>query len=197
MIILNKDTFEKIWHNCDLFKNHKMDICNGSVGKVIIAPPASGKSFFVKNQFNRKLISNNLNINSDNKKRLFWFDMDYVFSQLNLNWQQNEDDNVQFKRTYERADYLIVQCRRINFNLVGCLYYDYMPDAIVILPYNLHNKYLNFRSDLISRQHIVDNVKKDLSKKKEKYNIPTFGSVIEAVNYIELNDNKIKTNDEK
>ena len=204
MIILNKQSLERIYSkflklnsNSGLMAKHH----DSSQGKVIIAPPGSGKSFFVKNQFNRDIfiknknknqnnIQNNIENNIENNRSnidYIWFDMDSVFWQLNLNWQENEADEVQFKRTYERADYLIEQCIRLGFNLIGCLYYSYKPDAIALLPKKKHLKYLKTRLDLKNRKHIIKLVEDDLQFKKQKYDIPTFSSIIEAVNYLESN----------
>ena len=198
MIILNKDTLQNVYnmyanYNCNSYSNFNL---NSKKGKVIIAPPASGKTFFVKNQFNRDIFIKNENQNEIKNKNQtkneklnidnMWFDMDSVFWQLNFNWQEHESDAVEFKKTYKRADYLIEQCTRLGFNLLGCLYYSYRPDAIVLLPKDQHLIFLKNRSDLDNRKHIIKLVEEDLLYQKQQYNIPTFTSVIEAVNYLEL-----------
>jgi hypothetical protein len=141
-------------------------------GFVILGPPASGKTTFVRNQH----IQN-------------WTDTDDLFYDLNLNWHLNEHNENDFKLNYLRADYLLEQSKLLGLRLIGSLYYNYIPDAIVILDEDLHSKYIDQRNKLDKTNTLdkkfVFNVKTDLIEKSKQFNIPIFKSINDAIKHLE------------
>ena len=147
------------------YKKHKK-------GYVILAPPASGKTTFIKNQ----TIQN-------------WTDTDDLFYDLNLNWHLNESNKNDFRLNYLRADYLLEQSKLLGIRLIGSLYYNYIPDAIVILDEKIHSNYIDKRN-IFDKTNKLDkknvfNIKTDLIEKSKKYNIPIFGSINDAIKHLD------------
>ena len=141
-------------------------------GYVILGPPASGKTTFVRNQTKQD-----------------WVDTDDLFYDLNLNWHLNETNKDEFKLNYLRADYLLEQSKLLGLRLIGSLYYNYIPDAIIILDDTIHSKYIDERNKLDEMntldKEFVFNVKTDLIEKSKKYNIPIFKSINDAIKHLE------------
>ena len=79
---------------------------------------------------------------------------------------------------------LIEQCSVLGLNLIGCIYYDFIPDAFVKINAELHMDYLKKRSDMNSRMDIVNGVIKDIDVKSCKHNIKIYSSIKEAVRNI-------------
>jgi hypothetical protein len=140
------------------YKKHKK-------GYIILGPPASGKTTFVRNQ-----------------KIQDWTDTDDLFYDLNLNWHLNEHNENDFKLNYLRADYLLEQSKLLGLRLIGSLYYNYIPDAIVILDETIHSKYIDERK---LDKKFVFNVKTDLIEKSKKFNVPIFKSINDAIKHLE------------
>ena len=134
-------------------------------GYIILGPPASGKTTFVRNQ-----------------KIQDWTDTDDLFYDLNLNWHLNEHNENDFKLNYLRADYLLEQSKLLGLRLIGSLYYNYIPDAIVILDETIHSKYIDERK---LDKKFVFNVKTDLIEKSKKFNVPIFKSINDAIKHLE------------
>lgn len=124
-----------------------------------MGPPASGKTTFIKSQ-----------------KIQNWIDTDELFSKLNLNWY-----NIDFKLNYMRADYLLEQSKMLGFRLIGSLYYNYIPDAIMI-----HEEYINKRNnDYPLDKENVYIIRNELIKKAKDNNISIFKNCNEAIRYCE------------
>lgn len=141
-------------------------------GYVILGPPAIGKTTFIRNQTIQD-----------------WTDTDDLFYDLNLNWHLNEMNKNDFKLNYLRADYLLEQSKLLGLRLIGSLYYNYIPDAIVILDEKNHSNYINKRNKLDKLNKLdkktVFNIKTDLIEKSNKYNIPIFKSINDAINHLD------------
>jgi len=152
-------------HNYKKYKKHKKDY-------VILAPPAIGKTKFIRNQ----TIQN-------------WTDTDDLFNDLNLNWHLNESNENDFRLNYLRADYLLEQSKLLGIRLLGSLYYNYIPDAIVILDQKIHSKYIDERNKLDTKNKLdkkfVFSVKTDLIEKSKEYNIPIFRSISDAIKHLD------------
>ena len=163
MSIKSQYMFTNANHIYSKYKSH------GSRGFVILGPPASGKTTFIKSQ-----------------KIPNWIDTDDLFSKLNLNWHINETNSVDFKLNYMRADYLLEQSKMLGFRLIGSLYYNYIPDAIIIPPIMIHEEYINKRNNDNDYPLDKDNVyiiRNELIKKAKNNNIPIFKTCNEAVRY--------------
>ena len=164
LILINMDSTQSQFmfldgsHIYNKYKKHNK-------GYVILGPPASGKTTFIRNQ----QIQN-------------WTDTDDLFYDLNLLWHLNETNENDFKLNYLRADYLLEQSKLLGIRLIGSLYYNYIPDAIVILDDAIHSKYIYERK---LDKKFVFNVKTDLIEKSKKYNIPIFKSINDAIKHLE------------
>ena len=141
------------------YKKHKK-------GYVILGPPGIGKTTFVKNQ-----------------KTKNWIDQDDLFNDLGIDWHFNEKNENDFKLNYLRCDYMSEQTKSFGFRIIGSLFWDYSPDAIIIPKLKLHKKYLLNRKDL--NYNIVMNIRKELFKRAKKNKIPLFDNVEDATSYLE------------
>ena len=151
------------------YKKHKE-------GYVILGPPCIGKTRFVKNQ-------------KGMKKN--WIDQDDLYNELGVKWRYNEKNKNDFKLNYLRADYMSEQSKLLGYRVIGALFWEYIPNAIVIPPLKLHKKYLSYRFSkpqcnckCDSYKNIL-NIRKILSNHAKKNKIPVFNSVEDAVNYLE------------
>jgi len=133
-------------------------------GKVILGPPASGKTTFVNNQID-------------------WIDQDVLFSELGLDWHHKEDDPIHFKSNYLRADYMSEQSKVRGCWIIGSLFWEYKADAIVIPELELHKKYISNRDDLV--EDSVMKIREILVKHAILYNTPIFSSCEEAATFLQ------------
>ena len=141
------------------YKKHKK-------GYVILGPPGIGKTTFVQNQ-----------------KTKNWIDQDDLFNDLGVEWHYNEKNENDFKLNYLRCDYMSEQSKILGFRIIGALFWDYLPDAIVIPDLKIHKKYLSKRIDL--NYDNVINIRKELLKKAKKHKIPLFKNINSATEYLE------------
>ena len=143
------------------YKKHKK-------GYVILGPPGIGKSTFVRNQVGKK---------KD------WIDQDDLFNELGVKWDLNKSNDIEAKLNYLRADYMSEQSKLLGYRIIGSLFWEYIPDAIVIPPLELHKKYIKNRKDLVYED--VINIRKFLFKHAKKNKIPIFENIIDSTKYLE------------
>lgn len=134
-------------------------------GFVILGPPASGKTTFVKKQISPS----------------YWIDQDDLFGELNVDWYYMEDDPVHAKLNYLRADYISEQSKLLGYSIIGSLYWEYKADAIVIPVLELHKQYISKRIDLNLEN--VMKIREHLIHHAEKNNIPIFTDCDSAVDF--------------
>lgn len=158
MFTSGKDVYSKYNKN---YKKHEK-------GYVILGPPGIGKTRFVKNQVGKK---------KD------WIDQDDLFYDLGVNWHINKNNEKEFKLNYLRADYMSEQSKLLGYRIIGSLFWEYIPDAIVIPPLELHKNYIKKRKGLIYEN--VVNIRQLLFKHAKKNNIPIFDNINDATNYLE------------
>ena len=139
-------------------------------GYVILAPPASGKTTYVKNQKNKD-----------------WIDSDDIFSELGVKWKLNSDNPEEFKLNYLRADYMLEQTKALGFRILSSLFYKYIPDAIVIPKLTIHKKYISMRKDL-SLQTCL-NIRKYLKNMAKEKDVLVFEEIEDAIEYLENKKN--------
>ena len=137
-------------------------------GYVILGPPGIGKTTFVRNQ---------------SGKKKDWIDQDDLFKDLGVKWHFNMKNEKDFQLNYLRADYMSEQTRSLGYRIIGALFWEFKADAIVLLPLDLHKKYLSKRKDLNLK--IVLDIRNYLSEHAKKNKIPIFDSIIDATKYLE------------
>ena len=160
----------------EIYNDYMKEYNTFSKGLVILGPPAIGKTFFVRNQIVNK------------NKKVDWVDMDDLFNSLGLDWHKNEDNPIDFKLNYRRADYLCEQSRELGFRLIGALYYSYVPDAIVIPPLKIHYEYMKLRE---FDQKMIDktiDIRDKLYTMSFKHNVDVFETVESAIEKLTKND---------
>lgn len=137
---------KKVYKNFDReYKKHKK-------GYVILGPPGVGKTTFVKNQ---------------KGKKKDWIDSDDLLSSLGVKWHQNEKNLMDLRLNYLRADYMLEQSKQLGYRIIGALFWEYIPDAIVIPPLKIHKKYMLSRKDLKNikdKNNIAFKIRKILKK---------------------------------
>ena len=137
-------------------------------GYVILGPPGIGKTTFVRNQ---------------SGKKKDWIDQDDLFRDLGVKHHFNMKNEKDFQLNYLRADYMSEQTRSLGYRIIGALFWEFKADAIVLLPLELHKKYLSKRKDLNLK--IVMDIRNYLSEHAKKNKIPVFNNIIDAKNYLE------------
>lgn len=145
-----------------IYKTHKK-------GYVILGPPGIGKSTFINDQH-------------DNN----WIDMDYLLTNLGVDWKYNELNESNIKINYLKVDYILEQSKLLGYRIVGSPFWNYKADAIVVIPLETHIKYTSKRSDLDITN--IDNIRNIFIKHSEEYNIPLFNSINNAITYLESLD---------
>lgn len=78
---------------------------------------------------------------------------------------------------------MLEQSRALGFRLVGSLFWEFVPNAIVIPDLRIHKKYLIKRKDL--KFSVVMEIRKILKNKAKKHKIPIFKTVQEAAKFLE------------
>ena len=93
------------------------------------------------------------------------------------------------KLNYLRADYILEQSKLLGYRVIGSLFWDYMPDAIIILPIEKNKEYYEKRKSLnksydknLTWQKIIE-CRNYLLDKAKKFNIPIFDNCTDAINH--------------
>ena len=143
-----------------LYKKHKK-------GCVLLAPPGSGKSYFVNKQTDKD-----------------WIDSDIIMGKKSLNVQwNNKSGSIDEKLGYMRADYMLEQCKMYGYKIMGSLFWEYKADAMVILPIKQHRLYIEKRKDL--NNNSLNKMRQLFKNHAKKNNIPIFNSIEKAIKYLE------------
>ena len=85
---------------------------------VILAAPCTGKSVWVKTKKN-------------------WQDQENLTKIHRISWTQHEHRTEEERKHYIRLDKELKTLSKTH-NVVGSLFWNYVPDAIVIIPHKLH-----------------------------------------------------------
>ena len=136
---------------------------------VILACPGSGKSYFCE-------------------KSKLWKDQDKLMSNLhNEDWHNVEHTQEEEKAHYQRIDKeLEKQTKR--YYIMGSLFWDFVPDAIVVIPDKTLRKRVSKRSDLsYTRVKKIEAVLKAMAK---KHDVRVFDNFKAASLYVLLNPTK-------
>jgi len=152
----------------DIYDDFDKEYRRHSKGAIILAPPGSGKTTFVNNQLGE--LKN-------------WIDSDNLFGDkgLNIDWVGSHNE----KLSYMRADYMLEQSKQYGYKIIGALFWKYVADAVVILPYEKHLEYYLSRKDLDRTK--IKKIREVFLKHAEENNIPVFDNIEDAVKFL---DNK-------
>lgn len=105
-------------------------------GMIVHGPPGSGKSWFVEHL---------------GKKQ--WVDVDEFLGQDYLNfhpedWHSQKRSQNEIKNHYKECDRYLKAMRDEGLWVVGSLFWEFVPDAVVIIDEAQHKKWVAQRSDL-------------------------------------------------
>ena len=143
--------------NIDLLLKYAQEYNRFSTGKIILGPPGIGKTYYINNQ-------------PKYYDKLNWIDADKLVSDMGINWKS--DCKIEEEYTYKKIDNILETCKKDGFNIIGSLFWDYIPDAIVIPPLDIHIKYLKMRNDL--NYSDVMTIRNYLNKHAIENNIPLY-----------------------
>ena len=136
------------------------------IGNIILVPPGSGKTAFVRNQTGEKRD---------------WIDADDLCEEMDVDCGPNNNIQIE-KLSYLRADYILEQSKLYGFNIIGSLFWDYHPNAIVVPKFADHTKNISNRPDLDYNN--VMKIRKYLEYKSAHNHIPLFTTIEDAISYI-------------
>lgn len=153
----------------DVYKDFDTEYKKHKKGYVILAPPGTGKSYFVQQQ---------------KGKKKNWIDSDIIFGDksLSIDWHNN-NNNIDERLAYLRADYMLEQSKLYGYRIIGALFWEYKADAIVIPPLEQHKLYIKSRKDL--NLQIVKKMRRLFSNHAKKFKIPVFKTINEATEYLD------------
>ena len=132
---------------------------------VILAAPGTGKSRWVR-------------------EHPTWIDADEWAVDRGLHteeWHLGKHTEEEAAEHYRRIDAELKKLPRDTY-LIGSLYWDFVPDAIVLIDPALHRSRVALRKDL--DWDSVSEVVRDLQKKASENGVPVFDSFDDASNYI-------------
>lgn len=146
-------------------------------GFFILAPSGSGKTHFIKNQ-----------------KKKDWIDGDEIWMATNAHpqtdWWTEGIDVI--NEVEQKGDIITKQAKDAGLWIMGASNYWLIPDAIVLLDWNLNKKYIKYREDNSydggAKGDALDQVKEHRKYMKQiarKNKIPIFKSIAEATAYLQ------------
>ena len=146
-----------------------------SSGFFILAPSASGKTYFINNQ-------------KDND----WIDGDYLWPATNADLSSDEW-NINLEDVYEnnrRSDVITYQAKKLGFWVIGSSNESLKPDAIVILPWETQVEYIKKKESMTydggATMADVESIRKhrQIVSLWEDKGVPCFESIGEAVDFL-------------
>ena len=144
-------------------------------GLFILAPSASGKTYYIENQTQKD-----------------WIDGDYLWSITNADLSSDdwEYDTEAVKEINRRSDVITYQAKKLGFWIIGSSNDSLKPDAIVLLPVKKHMEYVDKRMESQNfngaRKEDIDALlehRKTIEQWKSQ-GVPCFESVELAVGYL-------------
>lgn len=144
-------------------------------GLFILAPSASGKTYFVNRQ-----------------KRADWVDGDYLWvaSNADLSGDEWDTDFELVQEINNRSDVITLQAKKLGFWIIGSSNNSLKPDAIVLLPWRKQVAYVKKRQQnnydggatLEDLQGLVEH--RRWIRKWKRQGVPCFSSIDEAVAFL-------------
>ena len=144
-------------------------------GAIILAPPASGKTYFVKRQ---------------PAKMKHWIDQDLLFRALGVKWSDKVKDMDEFEKQYRRCDEMSAEVKAYGLRVLGALFWDYPADAVVLLPEDQHREYVAKRKDLSWKR--VKDIREVIQEGAIRYKTPVFESIQAATEHIAADSQSTK-----
>ena len=138
-------------------KREGIEVPSNRPGHVVLSPPGSGKSHFVKHQRGHR-----------------WVDEDeFLGAYLKFHTEDwNPRAGSDGRAHYEECDHYLKAMRDEGLDVVGALFWDFVPDAVVLLPLKQHREYVARRSDLAWTEALrVRDFLKDLCA---KHKVPVY-----------------------
>ena len=123
---------------------------------IILSPPGSGKTTWINNNKNKNII---------------FEDADIVFKDLHDETFEQIPKTDKLREIHYRViDIQLLKLKNNGRHIIGSLFWDIIPDAIVIIDTNEHKKRVSMRNDLNwDKVQIITNF---LLNHANKYNIP-------------------------
>ena len=138
-------------------------------GYYILAPPGSGKSYYIRHL--------------DGEKK-DWLDADILCNACNTCWHLNKKNPVELRLNYLRNEYIIEQSRALGYRILGSLFWeDIKPDAIVMPDYKDHKKLFQKRNDI--NLTFIKKIRSLILKLAKKKKVKVFKTIPEAIKYCE------------
>tara|TARA_Y100000592_G_scaffold23632_1_gene36723 strand:- start:46 stop:465 length:420 start_codon:yes stop_codon:yes gene_type:complete len=131
---------------------------------VILAAPGSGKSTWAK-------------------QHKEWHDMDVLYKSLHTaDWHNRPHTSNQEEAEHYRKIDRAVNRDRAHMKIIGALFWDLVPDAVVLVPESVHRRRVQQRPDLSwERAHAVA---LHLRQRARRHGVPMFSSFDEAAEYL-------------
>lgn len=168
IVIFQRVKKSSITNNFSNYNLHKK-------GRVILGAPGIGKTTWV--QKTQK---------PDKNGKRDWVDGDYLMSGRGFNTYYGEakkfpPSSPEFELAYKRCDYAMEAARNMGFKLILALCWEYVPDAVVILPEKQHAEQIKGRKDL--NINTVKTINTYFKKMAAEYKVPIFDNIPDAVKY--------------
>ena len=147
----------------------KSNVAVHTNGFIVLSPPASGKTHFVQQHMTE------------------WVDADVIFSELGIHtqdWHDKVHTEAEHAAHYKECDLALKVMEEVGLWVVGSLFWDYVPNAIVIIPEDMHRVYTDRRKDLNWKG--VKKVRLFLEKMSRKHNVFVFPNFNELQTVAEL-----------
>jgi len=139
------------------------------MGAIILSAPGSGKTTWLKN-----------NVDYNNE----WLDADKWASDLKLHtkeWHSFSHTYFEEKKHYQFIDKALVTDRLNGKKILGSLFWEIKPDAIVNIDHEEHRRRVAHRRDL--NWNNVLRIKTTLNVIGNKNSIPFFSNFTDAIQY--------------
>ena len=132
---------------------------------IILSPPGTGKTTWLNNT------------------TTIFEDADIVLSKYhNCNFERENHTETDREKHYKKIDEQLIILKNDNRHIIGSLFWDIVPDAIVIIDNLEHKKRVKNRNDLSWDK--VEEITTYLLKHANMFSIPLFTSFGECEKYI-------------
>lgn len=129
---MNQDTPIIFSDGTSFYRELGNEYSTHSTGLFVLAPSASGKTYYIENQTEKD-----------------WIDGDYLWHITNADLSNDdwEYDMETVKEINRRSDVITHQAKKLGFWVIGSSNDSLKPDAIVLLPVEKHMEYIEKRGE--------------------------------------------------